>query len=91
MSAAGRHERLDGTDVAEAGEDGQHEYPGARGLARLAVQHGETSLSGWAVTRVASGKQLRGPLPGDADLARRRLRALGLDPSRALYEQEASR
>lgn len=47
----------------------------------------EHSMTGWAVTRVASGKLLRGPLPGDVDLARERLRALGYDPALALHEQ----
>lgn len=45
------------------------------------------STSGWAVARVGFGQRLVGPLPGDIALARERLRALGLDITRPLYEQ----
>ena len=43
------------------------------------------SLSGWAIARVAPGSRVVGPLPGDAELARRRLLALGLTPDRPIW------
>jgi len=45
------------------------------------------SLTGWSVARVGFGQRLVGPLPGDVALAHERLRMLGLDGTRPLYEQ----
>lgn len=44
------------------------------------------AMTGWVLGRVAHGSRMVGPLPEDDALARRRLNALGLDPTRPLYD-----